>query len=456
MVASKPHVYVFPFPVQSHINPMLEFSKSLASNDQLNVTFIITTKIMTNSKSNINNNITIESISDGSEEEAQEPQQATNVDHFFKNFEAVVSKNLTKFIEQQKQALNGSPKLILVYDSVFPWMLDMAHKLNMIGASFFTQSCAVTAIYYQIKQGCLRFPFKEGFELPDFLPALGIDDLPKVLGSNHALVRILADQFSNLDKADFLLFNTFEKLENKVVEWMATQWPIKTIGPTNLLVQKDNITPSHKNNHMINLFESNDQEAYTKWLDSKETNSVIYVSFGSLVNLDESQMEELAMGLVMSQCNFLWVVRASEEHKLPPNFANSLSPEKGIIVNWCSQTEILAHRSVSCFLTHGGWNSTMEGVSSGVPLIVMPQWVDQTTNAKFIEGVWGVGVRVRGGENGMVSRDEVCKCVKEVGDKGKEIRSNAKMWNELAKEAVDDGGTTTKNIEDIVSRFLSV
>ncbi|KAL3642125.1 hypothetical protein CASFOL_012940 [Castilleja foliolosa] len=217
---------------------------------------------------------------------------------------------------------------------------------------------------------------------------------------------------------------------------MAIQWPIKTIGPTNLLVQKDNNNPSHKNNHVINLFESSDQEVYTKWLDSKETNSVIYVSFGNLVTLAESQMEEIAMGLVMSQCNFLWV---------------------GIIVNWCSQTEILAHRSILCFLTHGGWNSTMEGVSSGVPLIAMPSFVDQTTNAKFIEGVWGVGVRVRGGENGMVSRDEVCKVVKEIvdGDKGKEIRNNAKMWKEYAKEAVD-GGTSAKNIiEDIVSRFLS-
>ncbi|KAL3642131.1 hypothetical protein CASFOL_012946 [Castilleja foliolosa] len=167
-------------------------------------------------------------------------------------------------------------------------------------------------------------------------------------------------------------------------------------------------------------------------------------------------MEEIAIGFVMSQCNFLWVVRASEEHKLPPNFTKSLSSEKGIIVNWCSQTEILTHRSISCFLTHGGWNSTMEGVSSGVPLIAMPNFVDQTTNSKFIEGVWGVGVRVRGGENGMVSRDELCKVVKEVvdGDKGKEIRNNAKMWKEYAKEAVD-GGTSAKNIEDIVSRFLS-
>ncbi|KAL6582338.1 hypothetical protein OROMI_006352 [Orobanche minor] len=237
---------------------------------------------------------------------------------------------------------------------------------------------------------------------------------------------------------------------------MSTLWAVKTIGPTNLLLQRDNY-PSHKNNHVINLFESN-QEACMKWLDSKDTNSVVYVSFGSLVCLDESQMEELAMGLMMSQCKFLWVVRVSEEHKLPPNFSLSLTSEKGLIVSWCSQTEILGHRSVSCFLPHSGWNSTMEGLSSGVPLIAMAHYVDQTTNAKFIEDVWSVGIRVRRDVNRIVSRDEVCECVKLVvhGKKGEELRRNAKRWKELAKEAVDDEGTTAKNIEDIVSRFLSV
>ncbi|KAI3470320.1 hypothetical protein Pfo_026983 [Paulownia fortunei] len=452
MVASKAHVYVIPFPAQSHINPMLEFSKSLASNDHLNVTFIITTKT-SNSTSNIpvNSSITIESISDGSEE-VQEPETTSAL---FQRLKAAIPKNLTNFIEQQK-----GPAKVLVYDSVFPWMLDIAHQQGLLGASFFTQSCAVSAIYYHIKQGSLRFPFEDysNVELP-FLPTLGIDDLPsfsKVMDSNQTMLRLLVDQFSNLEKVDLVLFNTFDKLENEVVDWMASRWAIKTIGPTSSLGQKENKKPSHKNNHMISLFEPN-QEVCTEWLDSREPGSVVYVSFGSLVSLEEGQMEELGWGLMMSKCCFLWVVRDSEVHKLPPSFS-SLASEKGLIVNWCSQTEVLAHRAVSCFLTHGGWNSTMEGLSYGVPLIAMAHWVDQTTNAKFIEDVWRVGIRVRVGENGIVSREEVCMCVNEVaqGEKGKELRRNAGKWKKLAKEAVDDGGTTAKNIEDIVSRLLCI
>lgn len=98
----------------------------------------------------------------------------------------------------------------------------------------------------------------------------------------------------------------------------------------------------------------------------------------------------------------------------------------------------------------------MEGLTYGVPLIAMANWVDQTTNAKFIEDVWRAGVRVRVGENGIASREEVCKCVVEVaqGDKGRELRLNASKMKKLAEEALGEGGTTRKNIEEIVSKIL--
>ncbi|KAK4381968.1 UDP-glycosyltransferase 74E2 [Sesamum angolense] len=76
------------------------------------------------------------------------------------------------------------------------------------------------------------------------------------------------------------------------------------------------------------------------------------------------------------------------EAKLPRNFSEETS-EKGLIVSWCPQLEVLAHEAVACFITHCGWNSTLEGLSLGVPIVVMPQWTDQSTNAKFVTDVWG-------------------------------------------------------------------
>ena len=54
----------------------------------------------------------------------------------------------------------------------------------------------------------------------------------------------------------------------------------------------------------------------------------------------------------------------------------------------------LSHPAVGCFFTHCGWNSMVEALSLGVPMVAMPLWTDQTTNAKLIEDLWKVGVRV--------------------------------------------------------------
>ncbi|KAK3011190.1 hypothetical protein RJ639_011552 [Escallonia herrerae] len=122
------------------------------------------------------------------------------------------------------------------YDSILPWALDIAHELGLYGASFFTQSCAVSAIYYHTSRASLDIGSLEGENvvLPS-MPLMGVKDLPSFISDMDAypaLLRLVLDRFSNFEKADWLLFNSFDKLECEVVNWMASQWPIKTIGPT--------------------------------------------------------------------------------------------------------------------------------------------------------------------------------------------------------------------------------
>lgn len=235
---------------------------------------------------------------------------------------------------------------------------------------------------------------------------------------------------------------------------MASQWSIKTIGPTIPSGYLDKPLTNDKD-YGLNLFNPN-QDYYKKWLDTKENGSVIYVSFGSIANIKEEQMQEVACSLMSSRFNFLWVVRASEECKLPKDFlSNTL--EKGLVVHWCSQLEVLAHKAVGCFMTHCGWNSTLEAISLGVPMVAMPQWTDQTTNAKFIVDVWRTGARVKVDEKGVATREEIEACVKEVmeGEKGEELRRNALKWKEFAREAVCEGGSSDKNIDEFISSFCS-
>lgn len=191
-------------------------------------------------------------------------------------------------------------------------------------------------------------------------------------------------------------------------------------------------------------------EECKEWVDKKQPGSVAYVSFGSMVSLTQKQMEEIAWGLKAIGFRFLWVVRESERAKLPDGFMES-TKEQGLIVSWCNQLEILAHPAIGCFVTHCGWNSTLEGVCLGVPMVGMPQWSDQITNAKFVEEIWGVGVWGKE-DDGVVKKEEVMRCLKEVmeGERSDEIKKNAVKWRELAIKAVSQGGSSDKFINEFL------
>ncbi|CAH9089682.1 unnamed protein product [Cuscuta epithymum] len=233
---------------------------------------------------------------------------------------------------------------------------------------------------------------------------------------------------------------------------MATQYPAKVIaiGPLLPSMYLDKRVRDD-DSYGLSLFKAESNKTM-EWLDSQETGSVVYVSFGSLANLNDKQMREVALGLIRSKCKFLWVIRSSEQSKLPTHLMEENS-DAGMITNWCPQLDVLSHPAIGCFVTHCGWNSTLEALSLGVPIVAMPQWTDQPTNAKYLVDIWNVGIRVVADKNGLVTTKEFERCLVEVmkGHKGILLKENAAKWRQLAKEAVDLGGSSDKNIEEFVS-----
>ncbi|KAL1547993.1 mogroside IE synthase-like [Salvia divinorum] len=195
------------------------------------------------------------------------------------------------------------------------------------------------------------------------------------------------------------------------------------------------------------------RDTCVEWLGQRAPRSVIYVSLGSMAELGVEQMGELAEGLRLCGYYFMWVVRPTEESKLPDGF----SSEKGLLVGWCPQLEVLADEAVGCFITHCGWNSVLEALSLGVPMVGMPQWSDQTTNSKLVADVWGMGIRARPDRRGVVGGDEIVRCVKHVmeDEGGDEMRRSAERWKRLAREAVDTGGTSYQNTEEFVASIVA-
>lgn len=191
-------------------------------------------------------------------------------------------------------------------------------------------------------------------------------------------------------------------------------------------------------------------DQHMTWLSTKPPNSVIYVSFGSMADLSHKQVEEIAWGLKETEKHFLWVIK-EPKNKLPNGFLNSLG-EAGMVVTWCDQLEVLSHQAVGCYVTHCGWNSTLEGLSLSVPMVAVPQWSDQLMNSKFVEEVWGVGVRAGRNEEGIVEREAIAMSVRAVmeGERSGEIRRNALKWRVAAKKAVSIGGSSDRIVDSFV------
>ncbi|XP_057957035.1 UDP-glycosyltransferase 74F2-like [Malania oleifera] len=452
-VRERDGVLVVAFPVQGHMTPLLQFSKRLASKG-LSPTFALTL-FLTKSNPSPPSSVRFATFSDGADDTgfAHAPDAAA----YLSGFRAEGSRTLADLIRANQIATSGRPPFrCIIYDSFLPWVLDVAREFGLPAAAFFTQSCAVDWVYYWAYRGAIRSPVPSSVSLPG-MPEMAHGDLPSLVTvpeSYPMFSEMLLNQFCNSDEADWLLVNSFYELEKEVVDSMSKVSPLMTIGPTVPSFYLDNRV-QNDSDYDFNLYNL-DSDSCTHWLDTKSKNSVVYVAFGSMVSLQKEQMDEIAWGLKRSNSYFLWIVRKSEEDKLPENFIEETS-EKGLVVNWCPQLRVLSNPAVGCFFTHCGWNSTMEALSLGVPMVGMPQWTDQPTNAKFIADVWKVGVQVKvDEESGIIGREEVERCVREVmeGERGKEMKRNAEKWRDLTKEAVSEGGSSDKNIDDFVHKIL--
>lgn len=194
------------------------------------------------------------------------------------------------------------------------------------------------------------------------------------------------------------------------------------------------------------------------WLDKRETRSVIYVSLGSIVSLSESEFLEIACGLRNTNQSFLWVVRPGSVHgrdwieSLPLGFMESLEG-KGKIVRWAPQLNVLAHRATGGFLTHNGWNSTLESICEGVPMICLPFVWDQLLNARFISEVWRIGIHLEG----RIERREIERAVIRlmVEVEGEEIRERIQVLRDEVRRSVKRGGSSSRSLDELVDRILS-
>ncbi|KAJ1254819.1 hypothetical protein BS78_K321600 [Paspalum vaginatum] len=445
------HVLLLPFPgMQGHANPMLQLGHRLAYHG-LRPTLVVSRHVLSTTAASTSCPFPVAAISDGFD--AGGISSCPDTAEYVRRMEAAGSETLARLLAAEARA--GRPVRVLVYDSHLPWARRVARGTGVAAAAFFTQMCAVDLIYGEVWAGRVATPLAEGSALRGRLGVeLGPGDVPPFMAAPQwypAFTESALSQFDGLEHAGDVLVNSFRDLEPTEADYLESTWRAMTIGPTlPSFCLDDGRLPSNRT-YGFNLFSSSAAPCM-EWLDKQEPCSVVLASYGTVANLDAAQLEELGHGLCDSSKSFVWVLRSDEAEKLSEELCGKCK-DRGLIVPFFPQLEVLAHKATGCFLTHCGWNSMIESIVTGVPMVGMPQWADQPTTAKYVESAWRIGLRMR---KGSVKREEVERCIREVmdGEMKQEYRRKAAQWMQKAKEAMQEGGSSDKNIAEFATKYL--
>ncbi|KAK3145241.1 hypothetical protein QOZ80_4AG0326090 [Eleusine coracana subsp. coracana] len=453
--AAGAHVMLLPCPgAQGHTNPILQFGRRLASHG-LRPT-LVTSRYVLSTTPAPGEPFRVASISDGFDDGGM--ASCPDLSEYWRRLDAVGAETLADLI--RSEAREGRPVRVLVYDPHLPWARRVAKEAGVATAAFLSQPCSVDVIYGEVWTGRLPLPVtvtdcRDLFARGLLGVELGPDDVPPFAARPDwcpVFLEATIRQFEGLEDADEVLVNTFREIEPKEADYMELTWRAKAIGPSLPSFYLDDGRLPDNRTYGFNLFSS--AVPCMDWLDKQAPCSVVLVSYGTVSDYEEAQLEELGRGLCNSGKPFLWVVRSNEEHKLSKELRDKCN-EQGLIVSWCPQLEVLAHKATGCFFTHCGWNSTLEAIVNGVPMVAIPHWADQPTISKYLETIWGLGVRVHKDEKGLVTREEVEKCIREVmdGERKDTYRRKATMWMHKAKEAMQKGGCSDKNIAEFATKY---
>ncbi|KAF3328510.1 UDP-glycosyltransferase 73C6-like protein [Carex littledalei] len=265
--------------------------------------------------------------------------------------------------------------------------------------------------------------------------------------------------------ADGVVINTFLELEQLFVEnyEKVIGKKVWTIGPICLYNKDFEMKVGRGNKEAIDQ-----SHRVLTWLNSRDAASVLYISFGSLAYTNPQQLMEIGNALEALNKPFIWAIKKIEmkpevENWISAGFEERTKDRGLIIVGWAPQMVILSHQAVGGFITHCGWNSLLEAISVGVPMITWPRFADQFVNEKLIVDVLRIGVSLGvkvpnfANEDGvMVKSDDVREAVCALMDGGFEAderRERSNDFSDKAKKAVEEGGSSYMNFTDFIHYF---
>ncbi|KAF9599012.1 hypothetical protein IFM89_033357 [Coptis chinensis] len=465
------HFIIFPLMAQGHMIPAVDMARLFAQRGVV-VTIVLTPtntlRFKTTTDRAQQSNLPIRilelrfpSVQVGLPEGCENADTLPTPDSLAAFFTATTM--LQEPLEKSLQEMEPRPSCI-ISDYTLPWTSETARKFDIPrlifhGISCFSLFCCHNILHHKPDESITSE--SEPFVIPGLPDQIEITK-SRLHGASHKQDTDSNDLWARINDAELtaygVLINSFYDLEPLYIDGYqkAKQDKVWCVGPV-----------SQFNKEVLDKFErgnkaSIDESQCLKWLDSRQSNSVIYICLGSQCYLTSAQFQEIGLGLEATNYSFIWVIRSCERFKelekwLSEEGFEERTKDRGLIIKgWAPQVLILSHQAIGGFLTHCGWNSTLEGVCAGVPMITYPMYAEQFLNEKLVVQVLGIGVEIGvtdpavhwGKEDNVqvpVRKEDVEKAISKLmckDDEGEMRRQKAIELAKLAREAMEEGGSS--------------
>ncbi|XP_027336070.1 hydroquinone glucosyltransferase-like [Abrus precatorius] len=459
-MAKATHIAIVPSPGFSHLVPIVEFSKRLVQHHpNFHVTCIIPS---------------LGSPPDSSK--AYVKTLPSNIDFIFLPpinkdqlpqgaypgvlIQLTITFSLPSIHEVLKSLSSKAPLTALMVDVFAFQALDFAKEFNALSYIYFPGAAMVLSLFSQMPKLDEQISgeykdLKEPIALPGCVPLQGSDLPAPTQDRSSETYKLFLERAKGMLLADGILINSFLEMESSAIRALEEEENNKIkVYPVGPITQKGS---------------NKDADECLRWLDNQPPSSVLYVSFGSGGTLSQDQTNELALGLELSGQRFLWVLRAPSNSvsaayletvnedplQFLPNGFLERTKEQGLVVPlWAPQVQVLSHKSVGGFLCHCGWNSILESVQEGVPLITWPLFAEQRMNAVMLTDGLKVALRPKVNEDGIVEKEEIAKVMKCLmeGEEGKGMRERMRKLKDSAANALKDG-SSTQTLSQLASQW---
>nr|QZL13806.1 putative glycosyltransferase GT2 [Dioscorea zingiberensis] len=464
------HILFFPFMAGGHIIPTLDLAKAFATHG-------VTTTILTTPSYSPLIQRTINHYSGQLPIHLSLISFPTTISGLPSGCDSVTSLNsqheriiflcsLSSLCQPFKRALTELRPDCIITDMFFPWTSAVARELQIPRLVFQSESffslCMTDSLLRYKPHLTISDDVDESFILPGLphpikMSKSQILDPTKITPEFSELFSLMGESAA---ESYGVVVNSFLELEPEYAkhyrEFIGRRaWHV---GPVSLCSQRVGDDDDASKDHYTECL---------KWLDSKKPGSVVYVCFGSMFSMPSEQLTELAIGLEACEHPFIWVVIRMKGGDHEEKKVRVLEGGKGVVINgWAPQLVILNHPAVGAFITHCGWNSTMESICAGVPMITWPLFGDQFYNERFIVDVLKVGVEVGvkkfvvdEEEMELVKGEDVKKAVERMmgdGDEKESMRRRLRELGEMARRAVEEGGSSYVDLKNLIKELCEV